>query len=263
MMFDLNDIIKAIGDVRPLAAKGLSCDKGNVSSPADLKAATSDQIAFCHGKDAPSRISNSGAGVIICPIELKGEPSLPMNKVLIFVEDPRLIFVRILRKLFPVAPPKITLGKDVIIHPNVVLGVEGNGWVREEDGTRIRFPAFAGVRIGNDVEICAGSVIQRGIFEDTVIGDNTKIGMMVMIAHNAQIGKSCTIGGCSGISGGVVLEDSVWTGVGVMTQGYVHIGEGALLGNGAVATKDIGPGRVAYGVPAREVRDRTKEEMAW
>ena len=263
----LVDLCAAMGVSDSFAVKGLGCHK-RFSFPAALTSATPEQFSFCYGENAAERILASNAGMVICSKEFKerGFSSDVIvrteeykEKVLIFVDDPRLTFVRILQKLFSDIPPKITIGKDVLIHESVILGTEGYGFVIEENGIRVRFPCVGGIHIGDDVTIDAGSIVDRGTLGDTVIGNNTKIGKLVMIGHNSQIGKDCVIATHANISGGTTLGDGVWIAPGVVTNGYIRIGERAFIGTGAVVIKGIGPGRVAYGVPAREMRDRVKE----
>jgi len=230
------------------------------SSPADLASATPDQFSFCYGDDALPRILDSRAGMVICPKELEEKAaSLPLDKTLVFVPDPRLVFARILRGLFSNVPPKITLGKNTRIHESVILGTDGYGFVVEDDGRRVRFPCVGGVRIEDNVEIDAGSVVDRGTLGDTVIGYNTKVGKLVMIGHNSQIGRSCVIATHANISGSTTIGDDVWIAPGVVTSGHVNIREGALIGTGAVVVGDIRPGWIAYGIPAKEIRQRTNE----
>jgi acetyltransferase-like isoleucine patch superfamily enzyme len=57
----------------------------------------------------------------------------------------------------------------------------------------------------------------------------------------------------------IVIQDHVWIGARAIIRPGITIGEGAVIGAGAVVTRDIGPYRVAVGVPAREIRDRSRD----
>jgi acetyltransferase-like isoleucine patch superfamily enzyme len=56
--------------------------------------------------------------------------------------------------------------------------------------------------------------------------------------------------------GGIVIEDDAWLGVGVIVLDGVRIGKGAVVGAGAVVTKDLPANSVCSGVPARVVKMR-------
>jgi galactoside O-acetyltransferase len=56
--------------------------------------------------------------------------------------------------------------------------------------------------------------------------------------------------------GNIILEDDVWVASNVVIIGNVKIGKGAIIGAGAVVTKDIPPYAIAYGVPAKVSRFR-------
>jgi acetyltransferase-like isoleucine patch superfamily enzyme len=59
--------------------------------------------------------------------------------------------------------------------------------------------------------------------------------------------------------GGIVIEDDVWLGVGVIVLDGVRIGRGAVVGAGAVVTKDLPPNSISSGAPARVVKMRGSE----
>ena len=100
------------------------------------------------------------------------------------------------------------IGARVILHSGVVIGADGFGY--EFDQGRHRKIRQAGiVQIDNDVEIGAGTTIDRARFGRTWIGEGTKIDNQVQIGHNAVIGKHCILVSGTGVSGSAVLGDYV------------------------------------------------------
>ena len=58
--------------------------------------------------------------------------------------------------------------------------------------------------------------------------------------------------------GGIIIEDDAWLSVGVIVLDGVRIGSGAVVGAGAVVTKDLPPESISSGVPARVIRMRDR-----
>ncbi len=94
----------------------------------------------------------------------------------------------------------VTLGDRCIVHSGAVLGSDGFGFAKA-GAQHHKIVQLGAVVIGNDVEIGAGSSIDRGALENTVIEDGVKIDNQVQIAHNVRIGSNTVICGCSAIAG--------------------------------------------------------------
>src|SRR5438132_12216874 len=93
----------------------------------------------------------------------------------------------------------------------------------------VKVPQVGRVIIQDNVEIGAGTMVDRGGARDTVIGEGTKIDNLVQIAHNVQIGRHCIIVAQTGISGSTTLGDFVVLGANVGVIDHVSIGDGAQL----------------------------------
>lgn len=133
----------------------------------------------------------------------------------------------------------VQLGKEVVIEASVVLGAEGFGLANTEEGGWERFPHLGGLVIGDRVEVGAGSTIDRGAIQDTIIGEGTKISKQVHISHNVQVGKHCLITGGVSIAGSTVVGDFVWISPGVTILNKVRIGNHAFIAIGATVTQSI------------------------
>jgi UDP-3-O-[3-hydroxymyristoyl] glucosamine N-acyltransferase len=123
------------------------------------------------------------------------------------------------------------LGDRVVVQPGCRIGQDGFGFLAGAQGlldTRpLKVPQVGRVIIQDDVEIGAGTAIDRGGHRDTVIGEGTKIDNLVQIAHNVTIGRHCIIVAQAGIAGGATVEDFVVLGARASVAGHVTIGEGA------------------------------------
>ncbi len=108
------------------------------------------------------------------------------------------------------------------------------------------------VEIGEGVVICAGTILTVNI----VVEAHAQINLDCTVGHDAVIGSYSTLSPGVHISGNVKLEPYTFIGTGAVTVNGVEahpltIGTGAVVGAGAVVTKDIAAGVTATGVPAR------------
>jgi UDP-3-O-[3-hydroxymyristoyl] glucosamine N-acyltransferase len=168
-------------------------------------------------------------------------------------------------EIFPgaVVRERCIIGKRALIHSNVIIGSDGFGFRPASGGKGVvKIPHIGNVIIHDDVEIGAGTCIDRAKFSSTIIGMGTKIDNLVQIAHNCIIGRFCLIAGHAGMAGSSTLGDGVILGGRVSIRDHVHVGSGAIvLGLGAVMN-DIPAGETWGGMPAQEARRALREHVA-
>ena len=141
------------------------------------------------------------------------------------------------------------IGDRVIIHPGCRIGQDGFGYT--EDAAQQKIPQTGRVIIQNDVEIGAGTTIDRGGIRDTVIGEASKIDNLCQIGHNCQIGRHCIVVAQCGLSGSVTLEDFAVLGGSVGLAPHVTIGRGARVAARSGVMHNIPDGETWGGYPAR------------
>lgn len=122
----------------------------------------------------------------------------------------------------------VTLGNRVRIHAAAVLGSDGFGFAPQA-GRYIKIEQLGGVRIGDDVEIGAGTTIDRGALDDTVIAEGVKIDNQVQIAHNVQVGANTIICGCSAIAGSSVIGNNCIIAGAVGIANHVEVCDGVTI----------------------------------
>ncbi len=150
------------------------------------------------------------------------------------------------------------IGDRVVLHSGVVIGGDGFGFVPDPEGLHRKIPQNGNVVIGDDVEIGAGTTVDRAVAGSTVVGARTKLDNLVQVAHNVRIGKGCFVAAQTGIAGSTVLEDMVTCGGQVGIGGHLRIGRGAVLTAKSGVSKDVPPGGVVSGIPARSHMENMK-----
>lgn len=145
------------------------------------------------------------------------------------------------------------LGERVTLHPGVVIGGDGFGYVFEQ-GRHRKIRQAGIVQLDNDVEIGAGTMVDRARFGKTWIGEGTKIDNLVQIGHNATIGRHCILVAGVAIAGSAQIGDYVVIAAQSGIAGHVKIGSGATLGSRSGVTKDLVGGQTYMGFPAQPAR---------
>jgi UDP-3-O-[3-hydroxymyristoyl] glucosamine N-acyltransferase len=153
------------------------------------------------------------------------------------------------------------IGDRVTILAGAVIGEPGFGATAGPSGL-IDIPQLGRAILQDGVTVGANSCIDRGAFDDTVIGENTKIDNLVQIAHNVRLGRNCAMAAQSGISGSVTVGDGVQFGGGAGIADHVVIGDGARIAAAAGLMNNVPAGETWGGVPARPIRQWMRE-TAW
>jgi UDP-3-O-[3-hydroxymyristoyl] glucosamine N-acyltransferase len=150
------------------------------------------------------------------------------------------------------------IGNRVILHPGVRIGQDGFGFALGARG-HTKIPQVGRVVIQDDVEIGAGTTIDRGANRDTTIGEGTKIDNLVQIGHNVVVGRHCVIVAQAGISGSCTLGDFVAIGGQAGLTGHLSIGSGAQIAASAGVMNDVPAGQRWVGAPAQAQREFFRE----
>jgi UDP-3-O-[3-hydroxymyristoyl] glucosamine N-acyltransferase len=131
-----------------------------------------------------------------------------------------------------------TIGDRVILHSGAVIGADGFGFAF--DGRQsVKIAQLGKVVIGSDVEVGAGSTIDRGALDDTVIGDGVKIDNQVQIGHNCVVGDHTVICGCSALAGSTTIGRYCVIGGGVGITGHLTITDKVSISAMSMVTRSI------------------------
>ena len=135
--------------------------------------------------------------------------------------------------------PGSRLGARCLVHSGAVVGADGFGFAREADGSWVKIPQVGRVLIGDDVEVGAGTTIDRGALGDTVIADGVKLDNQIQVGHNVQIGAHTALAGCVGIAGSAVIGARCTVGGGAVILGHLQIADDVDIAAGTLVMKSI------------------------
>ena len=141
---------------------------------------------------------------------------------------------------FVVIRENTIIGDNSIIRAGVILGGEGFEYKRV-DGVIMNVNHCGGVVIGNNVEVQYNSCIDKALYtwDNTVIGDYSKLDNLVHIEHGVKIGNRCLIASRSTFGGRTVIGDDSWVGLGATISNGLILGKNVSVSLGAVVTKNL------------------------
>lgn len=156
--------------------------------------------------------------------------------------------------------PRVTILHDCVLGNRVILQtgalIGGDGFKYEViDGRREKIPQVGSVVIEDDVEIGAGTCVDRASYAATRIGAGSKIDNLVQIAHNVQIGRHCLIISQVGIAGSTKIGDGCILAGQAGIPDNLTIGNNVIIGPQGAPTKDVPDGAQIIGSPAMDGKE--------
>jgi UDP-3-O-[3-hydroxymyristoyl] glucosamine N-acyltransferase LpxD len=177
--------------------------------------------------------------------------ALPKNIILHPVDNIDYEFTIIHNKLNKLNFPKADIyGVNVAIHPTAVIG-EGINVANGPDSKKIQIKHMGNVIFGDDVEVGALTLIERGVLDSTILEKGVKIDGRCTIGHNSSIGANTVIATGAVIGGSVHMGSNCWVGLNATIRNGISICDDVVVGMATCVTKDITESGVYAGVPAK------------
>ncbi len=152
---------------------------------------------------------------------------------------------------------RVHIGDRCVIQSGAVIGEDGFAYTKGENGDLTFVKHYGGVRIGNDVAIGSHTCVCRGTIDDTTIHDMVKIDNLCHIAHNVVLEERVEVIAGAVIMGSVHVGKDSWIATG-MIRDQRRVGNGAVVGMGAVVVKDVPDGVTVAGNPAKPFERKEK-----
>lgn len=125
--------------------------------------------------------------------------------------------------------------------------------VLEDRGLTAHTVVHPGAIVGPETTLGPGCLVLGGahVSSSVRIGAHCQVHYNATVGHDAVLRDFVTVYPGANVSGSVLLEDDVTIGSGAVVLQGLTLGAGAFVGAGAVVTRDVGPGEVVVGSPAR------------
>ena len=146
------------------------------------------------------------------------------------------------------------IGDRVILQHHVTVGSDGFGFARRGDGSHHKIPQTGRVVIEDDVEVQAGTCIDRAAVGETRIGRGTKIDNLVQIGHAVKVGAHTILCAQVGIAGSTTLGSSCILAGQVGVINHLEIGNSVLITAQSGVGHDLEDGAKVSGSPAFDNR---------
>ncbi|MFL6216716.1 MAG: UDP-3-O-(3-hydroxymyristoyl)glucosamine N-acyltransferase [Blastocatellia bacterium] len=143
----------------------------------------------------------------------------------------------------------VVIGKRCIIQNNAVIGSDGFGYAKDDQGHWYKIPQVGKVIIEDDVEIGACSTIDRAALDETRVRTNTKIDNLVQIGHGSIIGNNCLLAAQVGLAGTTNVGNNVILAGQVGAAGHLTIGDGVTAIAQTGIPHSVEPGSIISGSP--------------
>jgi UDP-3-O-[3-hydroxymyristoyl] glucosamine N-acyltransferase len=193
-----------------------------------------------------------GAYVVIGPRVKLGDHATLLPHVVLYpgVEAGRNLFAH----AHAVVREDCILGDNVTLENGAIIGADGFGFAKNEDGHWEKIPQSGPVRLGNRVDVQANATIDRATVGETRIGDGTKVDNLVQVGHASHVGENTLICAQTGLAGSSIIGNNVILTGQTGVAGHCAVGDGVILTAQSAVSHDVPAGKVISGSPGFDNR---------
>ncbi len=144
------------------------------------------------------------------------------------------------------------IGDRVILQNGAIIGSDGYGFARQEDGSHYKIVQSGIVVLEDDVEVQAHSCIDRATVGETRIKAGAKIDNLVQVGHASVVGEHTLLCAQVGLAGSTQLGRHVVFAGQAAAAGHLKVGDQVVVTGQSGVTRDVGPGKTISGLPAMD-----------
>ncbi len=142
------------------------------------------------------------------------------------------------------------IGNGCVIHGGAVVGADGFGYSPDQEGVYRKVPQIGNVILEDNVDVGAGTTIDRATLGSTIIRKGVKLDNQIQVAHNVEIGENTAIAAQTGIAGSTKIGKNCIIGGQVGIAGHMNIGNGVKVQAQTGIGRNLKDGEVVQGSPA-------------
>jgi UDP-3-O-[3-hydroxymyristoyl] glucosamine N-acyltransferase len=150
------------------------------------------------------------------------------------------------------------VGKGCVIHSAVIIGADGFGFTPNANGEYIKVPQTGNVVLEENVEVGAGTTIDRATLGSTILRRGVKLDNQIQVAHNVEIGEHTAIAAQTGIAGSTKIGKNCLIGGQVGIVGHITIGDRVKIQAQSGIGRNVKDDEVLQGSPALNYGDFNK-----
>ncbi|MBT8274727.1 MAG: UDP-3-O-(3-hydroxymyristoyl)glucosamine N-acyltransferase [Bacteroidia bacterium] len=150
------------------------------------------------------------------------------------------------------------IGDNCVIHSGAIVGADGFGFTPNDEGEYSKVPQTGNVIIEDNVDVGAGTTIDRATLGSTLIKKGVKLDNQIQIAHNVEIGENTVIAAQTGIAGSTKIGKNCMIGGQVGIVGHLTIGNNVRIQAQSGIGRNVKDDEVLQGSPALKYGDYNK-----
>ncbi|WP_299433588.1 UDP-3-O-(3-hydroxymyristoyl)glucosamine N-acyltransferase [uncultured Maribacter sp.] len=150
------------------------------------------------------------------------------------------------------------IGKNCTIHSGAIVGADGFGFAPNKDGSYRKIPQTGNVILEDNIDVGAGTTIDRATLGSTVLRKGVKLDNQIQIAHNVEIGENTVIAAQTGVAGSTKIGKNCMIGGQVGIVGHITIGDNVRIQAQSGIGRNVKDNEVLQGSPALNYGDYNK-----